>query len=281
MQVVTLENTPIEIIIDAFNKAFADYQVKVKLTEQAFQQKIATENIDLRYSVGAFLHGQLAGFILHAYDEVEGVKVVYNGGTGVLPAYRGQGIAEQLYKFIIPLLKADGIQRCYLEVIDSNAKAIHVYIKSGFQVIRDLLCFKGVLYDPKLPEFSNVEVIELDELNWDDLPRFWNGKPTWQNSLAAMRRANNHYRILGLFKNNKFVGYGMVNPKSGRIPQFGIHPEYRRQGLGRFLFSYMSRLGDASLSVINVDQSDQATTRFLNKIGMEPFVGQYEMVLEL
>lgn len=281
MQIRTLEQTPIELIIDAFNKAFSDYQVKVKLTEEAFLQKIATENINLQYSAGAFMHGQLVGFILHAFDELDGIRIVYNGGTGVMPAYRGQGISEQLYRFLIPLLKDKGIERCYLEVIDSNAKAIHVYIKTGFQIVRDLLCFKGILYNHKTVELPDIQLRELDEIDFEQLPKFWNGKPTWQNSIAAMRRAHSVYQNLGLYQNDHLIGYGMLNSNSGRISQFGIHPAHRRQGYGRLLFDYMSKLGNSSLSVINVDQSDLATTRFLQRIGMEAFIGQYEMMLEL
>ena len=281
MEIITLEHTPIDKIVEAFNKAFADYQVKIKLTEETLLQKIATENICLRYSVGAFIYGQLVGFILHAYDEIDGQRVIYNGGTGVLPSHRGKGISEKLYQFLIPRLKEEGIQRCFLEVIDSNSKAIHVYLKTGFEVLRDLLCFRGIIYTQQYPDIDNIEVHELYDLNFEDLPEFWNSNPTWQNSNAAMRRATQIYRTVGLYKNDLLVGYGMVNPDSGRIAQFGVHPKHRRQGLGSALFDYMSKMGSSNLSIINVDKADEATTRFLNKVGLKSFIGQYEMVLHL
>ena len=281
MTISSLENVSLDEIVSVFNRAFADYIVRVKLNKTTLEQRIITENISLAHSVGTFSKGRLVGFILHAYDDLNEERVFYNSGTGVLPEHRGQGITEKMYEYSIPKLKKEGARKCYLEVIDTNNKAIHVYFKVGFQILRDLACFKGVVYFSPIANIDGIEIRLLQEPDWFLFPTFWNNRPTWQNAMPAIRRAPGLYQSVGLFDGNKLIGYGMINTKTGRVPQFGVHPSFRRRGLGKMLFSYLCRMGNSHLSVINVDKSDQPTSLFLQDIGMDVFTGQYEMMLEL
>ena len=276
-----LDKISLDEIVNVFNRAFADYAIRVKISKSQLEQRIKAENIDLGYSVGAFSGGRLVGFVLHAFDYLRGDKVLYNGGTGVLPEFRGNGITEQMYAFVMPRLHADGITKCYLEVIDTNNKAIHVYMKIGFQINRDLSCYRGIVYHQPTSGSKSFRVGLLEKPDWFLFPTFWNASPTWQNSMPAIQRADDLYQTLGLYHDRELIGYGMINAKTGRVPQFGIHPEFRRRGLGRMLFGYLCRMGNSNLSIINVDASDDATHHFLEEIGMKKFVGQYEMTLSL
>lgn len=53
-------------------------------------------------------------------------------GTGLLKAYRGQGIGTQLLGQIIELSKQYGYRKLELDVRASNERAVHVYKKLGF-----------------------------------------------------------------------------------------------------------------------------------------------------
>ncbi len=281
MTISSLEKVSLDEIVNVFNRAFADYVIRVKLNKTALEQRILTENISLPHSVGTFVNGRLVGFILHAHDELKGKKVLYNAGTGVLPENRGQSITEKMYDYSIPKLRMQGVERCHLEVIDTNNKAIHVYVKIGFQIRRDLSCFKGVVYFNRFLRKEGLEVVTLEEPDWFLFPTFWNNEPTWQNSIPVINRAEDLYQTIGIRDGSRMIGYGMINPKTGRIPQFGIHPEFRRRGIGKMLFSYLCRMGNTNLSVINVDKSDRPTALFLHSLGMNIFAGQYEMVLKV
>ena len=66
-------------------------------------------------------------------DNREGVPTAYNAGTGIIPAFRGQGIVGEMYEMLLPRLKAMGIRQSILEVICQNERAIKAYEKAGFQ----------------------------------------------------------------------------------------------------------------------------------------------------
>lgn len=140
-----LENVDSKDILNVFNESFADYFVPFKLTEEQLVSKMTSDKINFDLSVGVFENEQLIAFILHGFDTINHQKVVYNGGTGVLPQYRGQGITKKMYDFALPILEKKGIDKIILEVISENISAIKSYVKVGFKITRELACFKGIL----------------------------------------------------------------------------------------------------------------------------------------
>jgi ribosomal protein S18 acetylase RimI-like enzyme len=142
MEIRTLSGCSHQEILAAFNGSFSDYFVPLQLTLEQLENKMRTELVDAELSVGAFADDNLIGFILHAYDIVEGRKTVYNAGTGVIPNYRGEGLTRQMYDFVLPELRAKEIDSLILEVITENAAAIRSYEKVGFRRVRKLTGYK-------------------------------------------------------------------------------------------------------------------------------------------
>ena len=101
--------------------------------------------------------------------------------------------------------------------------------------------------------------------------------PSWSYSLKAHMRIQKDLEMLGAFKEELLVGYAFFLPKMGRITQFAVHPDYRRQKIGTQLFAEISRLNHLKMTVINVDKRDIATLAFLQKIGFSSYIGQFEM----
>lgn len=85
MEIRTLEGVNIKEIQDVFNHSFSDYFIPLKLTEEQFALKLLADKIDLSLSVGVFESCNLIAFILHGFDTVKNLRVLYNGGTGVVP----------------------------------------------------------------------------------------------------------------------------------------------------------------------------------------------------
>lgn len=275
MRFQSLASVSLAELTHTFNEAFSDYFVPLQLSVEAMAVKLRSESIDLRYSIGAFEGAQLKGFILHGIDTWSGRRAVYNAGTGVVPAFRGKGLTQQLYAAIVPRLKEEGMVQHQLEVIEQNAPAIRVYEKVGFTQARTLSCFRGRAEGEADPELSFDEVTTPD---FEAYRVYWNYTPTWQNDLPAVQLALDAHKVIELRKGAERVAYAIYAPASGRVKQYAVHPAYRRQGFGRQLFQYLSRaIGDRDVTLINVDDSDTASLHFFNAIGFQRFLGLWEM----
>lgn len=258
-------------LIGVFNSAFTEYFVKIELNEQSFSNKILSENIDLEKSVGAFFNNKLVGFILIGTEK----GIAYNGGTGVLPEFRGNLLSRKMYGFILPKLKLENIHSHQLEVITENFPAIKTYEKTGFKIVRTLVCFKGKISVSKVNE--EIEIKILEDIDENLFPTFWNSQPSWQNSLSAIERTKKLHKIIGAFCKNKLVGY-LIYTENGRVKQFAVNKDFRRLGIGQTLFS---QLNNKEIVITNIDKDDTETVSFLNKIGLNPFLEQFEMKLKI
>lgn len=275
MTIQSLASASLAELTRSFNEAFSDYFVPLQLTEPAMAVKLRSENIDLNYSIGAFENNELKGFILHGIDTLDGVKTVYNAGTGVVPPHRGKGLTEQLYKTVLPLLSKEGITHHQLEVIEQNAPAIRVYEKIGFRTVRTFSCFKGTVEEAVDPAISIAEVPAPD---FQAYASWWNFAPSWQNDSPAILRALEAHRIVELRKGEELLAYAAYSPATGRVKQYGVHPDHRREGYGKQLFSYIcSTISNREVNLINIDESDTASTGFFKALGFQRFLGLQEM----
>ncbi len=71
-------------------------------------------------------------------------------GMGLLPAYRGRGIGQQLLSACLAKAKSKGITRVELEARADNERAIKLYERLGFKreaLKRHGMRFDGVYYD--------------------------------------------------------------------------------------------------------------------------------------
>jgi ribosomal protein S18 acetylase RimI-like enzyme len=271
----TLEDQSVAQLAEVFNHAFSDYVIKFHLTEEVLTQKIQAENMSLKHSVGAFNRNKLVGFILQGLDTVSGNKTAYNAGTGVIPDYRGQKIPQQMYQFILPLLRSEGYLRHQLEVIKGNEKAIKSYQNTGFSISRIFDCYKGTITTKPL---NQIEVRNLIQPDWALLETFTDVLPSWQNSSATIQRASNPHIIAGAYADSQLIGFGIMDPATGRIKQFGVKKDFRRKGAGTALFHFLhSKSEMGSVNFINYDQEDQQAPIFFEKIGLEKTIEQYEM----
>ncbi|MFT3794080.1 GNAT family N-acetyltransferase [Flavobacterium sp.] len=276
MEIKNLQEISITLLTQTFNESFSDYLFPFHLSEADLRTKIKTENIMLNHSVGAFVGQKLVGFILIGLDDSTHKTVAYNAGTGVLPNFRGQHLTEKMYAFLIPHLAQQQITSHQLEVLTENQRAIPVYQKIGFEVRRQLGCFKGQISE-------TASSYEIKSIDFPEHPeRFWNHEPAYQNAMHSIRRDLKSHTVLGAFANETLVGYIAFVRNTGRIKQFGVLPAFRHSGIGHGLFyKAQQMMENQTVSIINVDANDSGTADFLQKIGMELTVRQYEMTKEI
>lgn len=271
------------IIHQAHRQAFADYLVKMALSEDQLMEMMARRAMNYDISVGAFDDGKLVAFNLNGIDDWQGRRTVYDLSTGVIPAYRGRGLTAQLFAFSEAKLRAMQARQYLLEVIETNEKARRAYEKIGFQITREFDCF--ILKSPAIKDRStkNISYQIAAQADWPRFQAWWQWQPSWQNSSNAIMRSRDEKLIVTACEDGSAVGYGIIYPASGDIAQLAVTEHYRGQGIGGAMVGELLKYlkTDKSARVINVERGAAATKEFLIACGFEYFIGQKEMTLEL
>lgn len=275
MEIKTLQELSLSALTTAFNSGFSGYAIPFQFTEENFERKIIAENIVTEYSVGAFVNGELIAFIFHGLEDDEGQKRVFNAGTGVVPEYRGQRIVEKLYNYILPVLKHKGYSHHQLEVLDGNDKAEKIYAKMGFLRHRHVISFSGIVAPHGV---TDVDIKSVSSLDWAVAKTFCDVQPTWQNSFNAILRTLNSHILVAAYYQDHFAGFAVYDSATGRLRQFGVKKEYRRKGIGRSLFAYISNAA-SQVSFTNYDMNDTNGITFFTSLGLEPSNELIEMRL--
>jgi ribosomal protein S18 acetylase RimI-like enzyme len=280
LKIKTLEETTFEEITAAFNAAFSDYFFTIKFSRKQLEEKLSTEGGRFDLSVGVFEDGKLVAFILHFIDVKNGEKYIYNGGTGVIPAYRGNKLTSKMYDFITPILNSINIDKMSLEVLTQNIPAIRIYQQQGFKIQREVCCFSGQLNQRnanKLVEKFNI--VTLKTVNWNLLQTFWDYEPTWQNSIMTINKLQEQVSFIGIQKDNDILGYLIYNPKLKRVHQMAIAKTHRNLGLGNGLLNHIYQLEKEKISFLNIDSRMESFKYLLEKRGFVNYTNQYEMEL--
>jgi len=277
MEFKTLANTSIDEILSVFNHSFSDYVIPFHLTKEVLISKIAAEKLDMNISAGAFEEGRLVSFILQSEKVENGEKIIYNGGTGVVPESRGKGLVRKMYDFIIPVLKERNANTLLLEVIEGNQPAIRAYENLGFTIVRRLLCFNGSIQQGK--GNAEVSIRDLNDFQWKLLCSFWDIEPSWQGSVFVLEPMPENYVTLGAYMKDKLVGYIVYSPAAKKIYQFAVDKNYRNRGIGTKLFNAIKeKNGGQTIALNNVDDSSENTSKFLSeRVGLNNWLSQFEM----
>lgn len=273
MQFKSLENIPIPIITHAFNASFADYELPLQFSEEALMQKIQFEDIDLTNSVGAFDGEQLVGLIFFGFDG----QTAWDGGTGVIPTYRGQKLTQRMLEYGFPILKANGINRVLLEVLENNTTAYKIYERAGFRPLRLLHAYKGEISTATTRQ-HNIEI--LNSPDFDVLLQMGEDTPPWQQMNKRIQNRGDIITTICIKANDVVAAYAHFDAKTGRVWQFATSSTRRQQGMAGAMFEYIGQTCNCPITVINVDESSVAN-QFLQSIGLNHFISQYEMDMYL
>lgn len=276
MNIQTLATTDISTITACFNEAFENYFVPFHLSPELLSQRILGSGIDLSHSYGVFDEGELVAFMLIAIEKWKGLTSAYNGGTGVIPKYRGRRLVKQMYDVAIPHFKQIGVQQLILEVICANDKAIKAYQSVGLKIERTLACYSGkVVQQQALAE--NISIRKVEVPNWEVYSTFKSYLPAWDHADVSIKRTIDRYTVLEMYENDNLLAYAMINPASGAIPQFAVADTHRKNRLGTALFSEMASIKNP-IKLNNVDTGYPPVHEFLKHLGLTNTIDQYEML---
>jgi len=284
LELRTLETVPLERLHECFVKAFSDYSVKMDLPLWRLRAMALRRGLRPELSVGAFAGGELVGFVLSAVREWQGVRTGYDTGTGVVPEWRKRGVTTAAFTEAMRLLRENGVRQYLLEVIQDNAPAVDLYAKQGFERTRSFTCFATTRDGIRPAHMGGIEIesAALQSLDWIHLRSFWDHEPSWQNSIDSVTAVPETMEAVVARADGRAVGYGIVERATGDVPQLAVDPGHRRRGVGAgILAALVARTDSQRISVINVDDRDEAGLGFLGRAGLEVMATQYEMVKRL
>jgi ribosomal protein S18 acetylase RimI-like enzyme len=235
-------------------------------------------------SAGVFDGERMIGFCMNSLGNWQQTPTAYDAGSAIIREYRGRGIATEMFAFLEPKLKDAGIVQYLLEVLTSNVPAVKLYRKLGFMETRRLAVFrsqrgtKGTrgTNQIKEPEFI---VRPVAEPNWPLYQSFWDGHPSWQNSIDAVDRIANDRTIVEAFVNSECVGYGVAFNPAMNLMQLAVSPQHRRRGLGSAILASLET--SEPLKINNIDEDLTGTLAFYEANGYQQVLAQHEMIKTL
>jgi ribosomal protein S18 acetylase RimI-like enzyme len=262
IEIRSLEGVGFDAMTAAFNDAFSDYDIPAQYTTEYLTNLVTRRGYRPDLAVGAFDSGRLVGFVFNCLDGDE----AYNSGTGVVISHRRHGIGRQIMQRSMDTLPA---KRYILEVIETNQRAESLYRQLGFVETRRFQCwtYGGQAISPVRTGRIACPPLQTD---WFDM------QPSWQNSLASIRRASEPHEVLGDDR-----GYAVVFPSNGDVPLLAVRPDQRRKGIGRSLLNAAAHFAGKKLRIMNVDDRSTGITAFLEHSGATRLVRQIEMVRSL
>jgi ribosomal protein S18 acetylase RimI-like enzyme len=274
-------------IAQTFDEAFADYYLKsTRKADEWLYDRAVKNAVEYDCSVGAFDGDRMVGFTLIGIDDWQGNPAAFDAGTGIVPDYRGRGLAQQMFDFAVPKLRERGVKKFLLEVLQVNEPAIKAYQKSGFKITRELDCL-GLDRKSFRPDNTSSKALQIRSVPQAQVPTycdFADWQPSWENSFAAVARIPDNVIINGAFLDDQPVGLLAYYPLLNWIMSLVVSKEYRRQGIATALLTHFIENFDshhAQINLVNVDRSDHGMLSFLEKMGFKLYTSQYEMELDL
>ena len=282
MKIKSLSNSDYKAIYNAFSQAFADYEVQQNSEQLQTVLKRRGFNPDLSFA--AFEENEIVAFTLNGIGSFNGIPTAYDTGTGTLKAFRGKGLATQIFEHSIPYLKEAGIQQYLLEVLQHNTKAVSVYRNLGFETTREFNYFvqKNETVNCEIKTDIPYSIEKIDIEKYDFISDFWDFHPSWQNSFESIRRTAKDFITFGVSIENKLVGYCVFEPVSGDVTQIAVDKQHRRKGVGTLLLHECLKLNkNDAIKIVNTDILCDSITEFLKVKSIEIKGKQFEMILKI
>jgi ribosomal protein S18 acetylase RimI-like enzyme len=274
----SLDDTSFDNLHIAFSKAFEDYKFQISY-DQLFAM-LKRRGFNPKLSFADFDNDEITAFTFNGIGIFQDKKTAYDTGTGTLPNYRQQGLANRIFTYSIPFLKENMIEQYLLEVLQENSAAISVYQKLGFSITREFNYYhqpiNEILFSSSnIPIDITIAVIspEIMDVSFHDF------NPSWQNSLESITRSKETFKILGAFYNDHLIGYCATEPATGDISQIAVKQNFRRQGLGTALLQQASGYSlSGTIKIVNTDPNCCSLNGFLSKLNIPLRGKQFEMI---
>lgn len=280
MELRSLHDIKPEQLYLAFSEAFKDYELQ--LDREGLDRMLKRRGFDPQLSLGAFEKEQLVAFTFNGTGLFQNTRTAYDTGTGTIEAFRGRGLAREIFQHSIPFLAKAGIQQYLLEVLQHNDKAVKLYAKLGFEISRE---FYYYIQDKSELRFRLRDLDPAYTMEPTSISRlietadFSEILPSWQNSRESIRRGINDLKAIALLLSGSMAGYCIFEPLSGDITDLAVAREHRGKHLGKHLLaSAIQEISAPEIKVINIPTDAEGINVFLRSCNLQPSGKQYEMI---
>lgn len=282
-RIKNLEDVPFAEIHFCFSRAFSDYAVQaVKMSEAALLRRARKNHFAPAASIGVWVDQTLVAISLTGIDRVNGERRAYDICTGVVPEYRGKGLAGKLVEEITTRLKQAAVDAFQLEVLQSNSAGLRAYVKAGFGVSRGLVIYAGTAASAGAAagpfSISRIGVKELRRLSAE-----LDFEPSYEQRDSALAQLEEELIVLGAFDNGECIAALAFDPQTAWLMRLVTRRQCRRWGAASALLNELgARLPFGTLiKAVNIDERDRATMAFMSAYGFQESIRQWEMRLEL
>ncbi|WP_312113320.1 GNAT family N-acetyltransferase [Brevibacillus reuszeri] len=192
--------------VQAYNRGFEGYYFDQSKTADTLALKMGKEELSPLYSVLAFMNDEPVGIVLNGIWQRRGKKVAWNGGTGVAPAYRNQGIGRALMEETLRIYEEQEVELATLVAIRENEKAISLYEKMGFQLVDQSIFLekRGELRSLDDDRHSRYRIVHGIPHDVYQLP-FWTN-PVWD---IQWQTIENKEALLVMDNEEQVIGYAL------------------------------------------------------------------------
>lgn len=246
-----------------WNDVYAEYFVPMEWSDAQFAQHVTAHDVALRRSL-VWMDGLEP--VAMSLAAIRGDRA-WIGGFGLVPRFRGGGLAQPLFEEHLRLVMTVGVTRIQLEVIDRN-HAKKVYERAGFETARRLMLFR--IEEERSPVHEGVtDVGEALRVS-----RLLDAKPSWQGEHESVEK------LAGLGKATAVVIGERAAAVIGNLPAAArvIHAAAAdRESAAELLEAITAAHG--SVMIVN-EPEGSPIAGLLCEGGNAPFLEQWEMTLE-
>lgn len=145
-----------------FNRGFEGYLVPMHLSFDTFVSRFGNAGLSPALSIVAYDGTEPIGFVLQGVKEVNDQMISWNGGTGIIPEYRGRKLGASMMAEAEKLIKTQKVTVATLESLSENIAAISLYERSGYIVEDDLLFLRAdTILNSTLPDLGDYEISRI------------------------------------------------------------------------------------------------------------------------
>ncbi|MCM3782174.1 GNAT family N-acetyltransferase [Neobacillus mesonae] len=202
-----LSELSVNMVSELWNRSFKDYLVDASMPLDRFIDRVANEGLSLERSFACYADEVPAAIVMNGFRQVGGSLTAWNGGTAVMPAFRGRGMGKALMEYNQALYKAEEVKLATLEAISSNRSAIQLYKGQGYSVIDrlKLLTCNKLNAIALVPEDNTYDINRCPAAEAAAIP-WYQASDVWQAGLQSLRSGE----CVLAAKENQIVGYGLI-----------------------------------------------------------------------